>query len=214
MEHLTPFDFFKITQALGLHFTQDSFNWFKTPAIRCKPETFDRRNDSRMFAFAASKLKARDIVQFAISNILVNNKNFIYKLDESMKNYTQYSKRVLSMTENFKNDLSKIGNELEKIHADVDKLFEVGYNTHPMLLKMFISDKISLETLCLIDKFCRPFSVEYDEQFGKDILWEGISLKVRKYSPFLDGKDWVIFDQSKIKMAWHDFVKDAELNVL
>ena len=146
---------------------------------------------------------------------MIDNKtNVVYNFDEAKQNFVQYTKKLISLSNNFKEDLKKFGNEVEKMKKDVDKLFEVEYNRHPMIVKMFLGDKISIETMILIDKFGRPFIEEYDEIFVKDIVWEKISQRLRKYSPFLDGVDWIVYDQSRIKMIWHDFVKDCELNVL
>jgi hypothetical protein len=214
VEYLTPFDFFKITQALQLHFKKPDFNWFKVSAIRCSPKGFDTRKDARLYAYAASKIKAKDLVQFFLANLVDKKLNVVYNFDEAKQNFVQYTKKVASLSNYFKEDLNKIGNELEKMKKDVDKLFEVEYNRHPMIIKMFLSETISIETMILIDKFGRPFITEYDERFEKDIIWEKISQRLRKYSPFLDGKDWIVYDQSRVKMIWHDFVKDAELNLL
>ncbi len=214
MEYLTPYDFFKLSQALQLHFKKDNFDWFKTPAIRCSPTKFDGRKDAKLYSYVASKIKAKDLVQFYLANMIDSKTNVVYNFDEAKQNFAQYTKKLISLSNNFKEDLNKIGNELEKMKKDVDKLFEVEYNRHPMIVKMFLGDKISIETMILIDKFGRPFIEEYDERFVKDIVWEKISQRLRKYSPFLDGVDWIVYDQSRIKMIWHDFVKDCELNVL
>lgn len=215
MEHLSPFDFFKTTQALQLHFKNPSFNWFKTPAIKCHPKTFDTRKDAQLFAYAASKLKSKEIVQFFIANILAGNKNCVYNVNgEARENYQLYTKRITALSNSFKEELKKIGDVLEKMNATSEKVFSIEYTQHPLILKMFMGDKISLETMVLIDKYCRPFVEEYDEKLVNDVIWAKISQRIKKYSPFMDGNDWIQFDVSRIKIAWFDFVQDSELNIL
>lgn len=216
MEYLEPFAFFKVTQGLVLHFKKPEYDWFKSRGmIKCAPKTFDARKDARMYAVAASKIKAKEIVQFYLANILEGNNNCVYNFNDIGKqNYQQYVKKIGSLTNVFSNDLNYIGDELEKKKKCVDGLFESEYNTHPMILKMIIGNKLNLETVILIDKFCRPFVEEFDEKFKDDAIWNKISGRIKKYSPFVDGKDWLVFDQSKVKITWFDFVQDSELNKL
>ena len=54
---------------------------------------------------------------------------------------------------------------------------------HPLILKKFLGGEISIETLLICEKiFC------FRERFNKKLLdpvWECVSLKIKKYSPFL-----------------------------
>jgi hypothetical protein len=54
---------------------------------------------------------------------------------------------------------------------------------HPPVLKKFLSGKISLETLVIYDKIFL-FGKTFDEKL-LDPVWECVSLKIKKYSPFL-----------------------------
>jgi hypothetical protein len=215
MEYLSPFEFFKTTQALQLHFKNPSFNWFKTPAIRCNAKTFDARKDAQLFAYASSKIKTKDIVQFFLANILAGNKNCVYNVNgEGKENFQLYTKRIMALSNSFKEELKKVGDVLEKMNASSEKMFFIQHNQHPLILKLFLGDKISLETLVLIEKFCRPFVDDYDVTLEHDVIWKKISQRIKKYSPFMDGKDWIAFEQSRIKITWFDFVQDSELNLL
>jgi hypothetical protein len=215
MEYLPPFEFFKTTQALQLHFKNPSFDWFKTPAIKCHAKTFDARKDAQLFAYASSKIKTKDIVQFFIANILAGNKNCVYNVSgEAKDHYQSYVKRISSLSNSFKEELNKVSDVLEKMNASSEKMFSVEYQQHPLILKLFLGDKISLETMVLINKYCRSFIEEYDEKLQNDVIWKKISQRMKKYSPFMDGKDWIAFDASRIKITWFDFVQDSELNLL
>ena len=55
---------------------------------------------------------------------------------------------------------------------------------HPPVLKKFLSGKLSLETFVIYDKIFH-FSKKFDEKL-LDPMWETVSLKIKKYSPFLN----------------------------
>ena len=55
---------------------------------------------------------------------------------------------------------------------------------HPPILKGFLSGKIYLETLVIYDRIFQ-FSKNFDKKL-LDPVWETVSLKILKYSPFLN----------------------------
>ena len=52
------------------------------------------------------------------------------------------------------------------------------------LLKLYVKGDVSLETMVVID-ICLGFTQMWDKKL-KDPLWEFLSLKIRKYKPFLN----------------------------
>ena len=54
---------------------------------------------------------------------------------------------------------------------------------HPPLLKLLIQRRINLDTFVVMD-ICLGFTKMWDKQL-QDPLWENLSLKVKKYKPFL-----------------------------
>jgi hypothetical protein len=55
---------------------------------------------------------------------------------------------------------------------------------HPPVLKRFLSGKISIETLVIYDKIFL-FGKKFDKKL-LDPVWETVSLKMKKYNPFLN----------------------------
>jgi len=55
---------------------------------------------------------------------------------------------------------------------------------HPPILKKFLSGSISLETFTILEKIFH-FSKNFDKKLT-DPVWETVSLKLKKYSPFLN----------------------------
>jgi hypothetical protein len=71
------------------------------------------------------------------------------------------------------------------IHKDsFEKLFEIKNNQHPEILKKYFQKAISLETMVILDMI-----LGYVKQFDKkltDPVWETVSLRIRKYKPFIN----------------------------
>ena len=74
---------------------------------------------------------------------------------------------------------------MEKIlvNTDLDTLF-TSSNGHPPVLKKYLSGQISIETLVICDKILR-YRTDYDKKL-LDPVWETVSMRMKKYSPFLN----------------------------
>ena len=87
-------------------------------------------------------------------------------------------KRQQSLTYLFKEQSNELLSENE-----LESLFNCTKG-HPLILKKYLSGSVSLETLTIFDKIFR-----FSENFNKtltDPVWETVSLKLKKYSPFLN----------------------------
>jgi len=76
--------------------------------------------------------------------------------------------------------------QTEELFSDntLDEVFKCKNGTHPIILRKFLSGKISIETLVIYDKIFL-FGNKFDEKL-LDPIWESVSLKIQKYSPFLN----------------------------
>ena len=54
----------------------------------------------------------------------------------------------------------------------------------PLLLKLYYQQKITLETLVIINKLL-SFAHQWDEQLNHDVLWNDTQRRMLKYEPFL-----------------------------
>lgn len=65
-----------------------------------------------------------------------------------------------------------------------NELFEVVGNSHPDILKKYLQKAISIETMVILDNI-----LGYTKKFDKkliDPVWESVSLRIKKYKPFLN----------------------------
>ena len=67
--------------------------------------------------------------------------------------------------------------------TDLEKLFNCSKG-HPILLKKYLGGEVSLETLTILEKVF-SFKKDFDNKLT-DPVWETVSLKLKKYLPFLN----------------------------
>ena len=67
--------------------------------------------------------------------------------------------------------------------GNLNEVFDAS-RQHPIILKKFLGGKICIETFAIYDKIF-SFSKDFDKKL-LDPVWETVSLKIKKYNPFLN----------------------------
>ena len=93
-------------------------------------------------------------------------------------NYQEWKKRQQSLSYIFKEQSQEMLSE-----ANLNEVLDAS-KQHPPILKMFLGGKICIETLVIWDKIFL-FGNNFDKKL-LDPVWETVSLKVKKYSPFIN----------------------------
>lgn len=78
----------------------------------------------------------------------------------------------------FANDVDTLLND-----NSFEDIFKVT-STHPPLLKKYLSNSISIETLVILNQLLN-FIKDFDTTIVDPLVWPGIKKKVVKYEPFL-----------------------------
>ena len=107
--------------------------------------------------------------------------------------YTDWLKKIQSLTYLFKTE-----SEVFIRKENFEEIFECKKGQHPDLLKKYLQKALSLETLVILD-----IILNYTSRFDKtliDPVWETVSLKIKKYKPFLN------IDESKCKQILKEIV--------
>lgn len=163
---------FQRYQALKQHFNTD-YDFFKfNGKTRCKVSTFENHRDKFRFAKLA---KRDDYDLFLLANIVKDPGQWIGNLSEDV--YLDWCKRIQSLGYTFRH-------ELEHLSSDFNSNFVSVKGHHPPLLSMYLSGKVNLETIMILDDildFCKTWDKMIDETY----IWPTISMKIRKYRPFL-----------------------------
>ena len=144
-------------------------------------QSFYKRKDRFWFEKLSRNKDDKEVIEFFISNFITctdPSKLWIGEMiREGEGRYTAWKKRTQSLSYVFKQ-------EMEIILADhnLDSAF-IG-SGHPPVLKLYLSGDISLETLVICDRIL-GYRSDFDRRL-KDPVWETVSLRMKKYSPFLN----------------------------
>jgi hypothetical protein len=122
-----------------------------------------------------------EIINFFISNFVSCDDPQSLWIGEIIKegeeNYKNWIRKIQSLSYKFKEEVSILNSE------NFDEMFEVKSNKHPKILKEFLQKKLSLETMIILNNILN-YKSHFDKKL-KDPVWEFISMRIEKYSPFL-----------------------------
>ena len=178
-----PFDAYRCYLSLKNHFTKEHYDYIKYRGkTRATVQAFYKRKDRFWFEKIARQKKDKEVEEFFVSNFIYSTDPGTMWIGEMIKEgegrYTEWKKKVQSLSYIFKDEIDSL---LE--NKKVDEVFDCS-SGHPLILKSHLGGDISLETMVICDRI-----FEYRKDFDKkliDPVWETISLKIKKYSPFLN----------------------------
>ena len=181
---MTPFDCYKTYVALKNHFTKDSFDYHKyCGKTRATLNSFYKRKDRYWFEKISRQKSDDEVRDFFVSNFISCEDPQTLWIGEIIRNgntnYQSWQKRIQSITYIFKEE---VGQNFTR--DNFDGMFKIEENRHPKIVKLYLSNKISIDTLLILDKilgFSRHFNNKLD-----DPIWQLISLRLKKYNPFLN----------------------------
>jgi len=178
-----PFDVYREYLALKNHFTKDNYDYFKyNRKTRATVQSFYKRRDRFWFEKVARQKTDQEVIEFFVSNFITctdPSKLWIGEMiREGDNRYDQWKKRNQSLSYIFKEETLNLFEDRK-----IEEVFSCDKG-HPILLKNFLSGKISPETLVIYDKIFL-FSKNFDKKL-QDPVWETVSKKIKKYGPFLN----------------------------
>jgi len=187
---VTPFETYQHYLSLKNHFTNPKYDFFKYGAkTRASIASFNKRRDKYWFEKTSRKYSDKEVVDFLVSNFVeADNASNLWIgeiINSGERTYADWMRRQQSLTYLFKEQSSELFLETKledalncsKGHPPVLKRFLSGKIS-------FLSGKISIETLVIYDKIFL-FGKKFDKKL-LDPVWETVSLKMKKYNPFLN----------------------------
>ena len=180
---VTPFDCYQTYLSLKSHFTKEKYDFFQYGGrTRASVSAFNKRKDKYWFEKLSRQKKDEEVRDYFIANFTSSDspeKIWIGGLiKEGETEYQNWLKRTQSLTYLFTEQSRELfsGKKLEDVF-DCSK-------GHPILLKKYLGGKVSLETLVIYDMIFE-FRERFDKQLD-DPIWSSVSLKLKKYQPFLN----------------------------
>ena len=180
---VTPFETYQHYLSLKNHFTNPKYDFFKYGAkTRASVTSFNKRKDKYWFEKTSRKYNDKEVVDFLVSNFVsADNPQNLWIgeiISSGERTYADWMRRQQSLTYLFKEQSNELFSETK-----LDDALNCSKG-HPPVLKKFLSGKISLETLVIYNKIFL-FGNKFDKQL-LDPVWETVSLKIKKYNPFLN----------------------------
>ena len=180
---VTPFETYRTYLSMKSHFTNPKYDFIKYGGkSRATMTSFNKRKDKYWFEKTSRKYSDQEIIDFLLANFVsTDNPQNLWIgeiINSGERNYSQWMKRKQSLTYLFKEQ----SNEL-LFQKDLKEVFNCSKG-HPPLLKKYLGGEISLETLTILEKVF-SFRKEFDKKL-KDPVWETVSMKIKKYIPFLN----------------------------
>ena len=183
---MSAFECYKEYVALKNHFRSDSYDYFKyNGKSKINSSSFEGRNDKLFFMKLAKHPDPRNLI---LSNLLVNDKIWVKDIaynEDAKRIYNEWQKRQQSLMYNFSEELSTLND-------DFDSNFISKDNTHPYVLKLYLRNQISLETLVMLVDLVKCVKT-WSNKYAYDPVVEETLTKIRKYRPFLK------YDREKMK---------------
>jgi hypothetical protein len=179
---LNGYDLYCIYQAIKLHFTSESYNFFQYDGkTRVSVDAFQKRRDKFLFHRLARKYRDDEMVPFLVANFVHSDDNWTKSLleDQAEETYRDWKRTTDSMT--------KVYLEDQKICPDpkeFNNLFKVEDGQFPKLLVAFLQKDVTIETLVILNNIFNFIQI-WDKKISDDIIYPKVSRKVRKYGAFL-----------------------------
>ena len=185
---MTGYETFGLYQALKLHFTQESYDFFKyNGKTNVSVTTFENRKDKYHFYKLSRRLAQKDdMIDFIVANLVEDEKTWVGSLlmQESEVNYRKHQKVIQSMSYTFENDCKLIFrdcilNPNEVLMTDGD---------YPVLLKKGLQKSVNIESMCLLNNML-GFVPMWTKKIADTIHWPNYRMKLLKYSAFIPKDD-------------------------
>ena len=200
MNEGTGFAAFALYNALKLHFTSSSYDFFKYHGkTNVSKDTFMRRKDKYSFYKLSRKYSLDELRNFFVANFVYGDSTWVGEMTgpNGEDVYKKWQKISQSLTYNFESDIVRI---LEQANSP-DELMKVRSGGYPTLLVGAMQNSISIETLVILNDMMNFFSM-WDKKISDDIIWPSWKLKCEKYAPF------ITYDKVKFK----NILKEAITN--
>lgn len=179
---MTAFESYKMYVALKLHFTTDSYDFFKFKGkTKITEANFEKRKDRYFFKKLTNKHKDCEVLPYFVANFIADPSNWIGSMvrTDGDENYQSWKKRMESLHYTFSEEVDFL---LQQVN-NFDHLFKLNV-THPLLLKFLLGKQISMETFVILNKIL-DFIPQFDKNITEQLVWKDVRRTALKYSPFV-----------------------------
>lgn len=200
-EEGSGFSAFAIFNGIKLHFTSDSYDFFRyNGKSNVTKQNFANRKDKYSFYKLSRKYRNEELVNFYVANFLVKDITWVGDITgaEGEENYKMWQKRNQSLNYLFKEDIMYL---VDKVSTSSD-MIKVKDGQYPLLLNETMQGAVSIETLSILNHMMGFFEM-WNKKISDTIIWPTWKLKCEKYTPFIH------YDESKFKETFKEAIKEC-----
>ena len=199
MTENTGFVAYALWNALKLHFTSNSYDYFKyNGKTNVSKQTFTTNKSKYHFYKLSRKYNLEELKDFYVANFIQGKGDWVGDLlQDGDENYTKWQKTQQSLTYTFENDIIVL---LDNVKNPND-LLVVRNNEFPKLMQYTTQGDITLETLIILNDLMNFFPM-WEKEIYDDIVWPNFKNKCVKYKPFLH------YDKEKFKQILKEKIKE------
>ncbi len=182
---MNAFECYSDYVALKRHFHSKTYDYFRyNGKIKVSLASFEKRKDKAFFHKLA---KFRDPLWFLVYNLALNDQwiGEIVLNEKSKKIYLKHKTIRDGLTYYLSTELERYESVLEAIETDGRK--------HPKIIRDYLRDDISFESLCLVTKANKTDNY-WKEKLPEDHILLELLNRIHKYFGFIPE-----FDRSKLK---------------
>ena len=202
---MIPLDVYRTNQSVRNHFTNDNYNFFKFGGkTKASSSAFEKRRDRYIFDKVSKDYKDDEVALLFVSNFVAKEKFWIGNTlsEESRNIYTMWRKKIQSLSYIFENDVKAIIDEINDREIDFDSVFKIQDGQHPIILRLTLADRVSLESFLILNKIL-DFFPQFNRRIEETIIWPDYYKKCVKYEPFV-----------KVDMTRFKFILKKQLNLV
>ena len=184
---MDAFSAYKIYMGLKAHFNSTyDFKKYGGKTTASKSSYLKRKD--KFFFGKVSRRYGEKVKDFFVSNFLKNEKGYIGEFNEN--NYVEWKKRIESLKYIFEQDMNILLNQV----TDFSKLFFVENGQHPILFRNYLSQRISIETMVILNKLV-DYQTDWDKNIQETVVWPTHKKVLKNYDSLLT------FNETEYKMV-------------
>jgi hypothetical protein len=146
-----------------------------------------------LFARIADRFNTpKDLIEYYVANFAYGNSNVIYDRELAEDNYKTWLKRKETRNYDFSKQMQVLYNYVDRNKITYHDLFKTDEGA-PLLLQLYLSNTIHLETLIIIDEF-ENYLQSWDSLI---LIWNS------QLTLFDKVKRFVRYDKSKIQLTYY-----------
>ncbi|NBP55089.1 hypothetical protein EBU71_00865 [bacterium] len=195
---------YSLWNAMKLHFTSDSYDYFKYHGkTNVSKQTFTTNKSKYHFYKLSRKYNLEELKNFYIANFIQGKGDWVGDLlQDGHENYAKWQKTQQSLTYTFENDIIYL---LDKVDGaefwSFDDYFKPIDGGWPNIITRLMKGDLALETVCILVDIANIMPI-WEKEITDDLIWPTWHRLIKKYTPFIH------YDKEKFRNILKEKMKE------